>query len=333
MKAVLCKEFGPPESLVVGEVDPPKGGSHDVLITVKAAGVNFPDVLIIKDQYQFKPPLPFTPGGEVAGVVSGVGAKVKDFAPGDRVLASPGVGGFAEEVAVHADKVAAIPDQMPFEPASALVFTYGTSQHALKDRAQLKPGENLLVLGSAGGVGLSAVEIGKAMGARVIVAASSEEKLAVTREHGADATILYPAGALDRDQQKAFSAEIKAQTENNGADVIYDPVGGDYSEPALRATNWEGRYLVIGFAAGPIPKVPLNLALLKGCQIVGVFWGSFAAREPERNRQNIRELMDLYVEGKIRPHISATFTFDDAAAALNTLAERRVKGKIVLVPG
>ncbi len=333
MKAVLCKEFGPPENLILDDVDPPKSGPHDVVISVKAAGVNFPDVLIIQDQYQFKPPLPFTPGSEVAGVVARVGAKVTGFAPGDRVLASPGWGGFAEEVAVHQDKTMLIPDQMPFEPASAFVFTYGTSYHALKDRARLKAGENLLVLGAAGGIGLSAVEVGKAMGARVIAAASSEQKLAVARERGADEAILYPKGALDRNQQKAFSNEIKALTDGNGADVICDPVGGDYSEPALRAANWQGRFLVIGFAAGPIPKIPLNLPLLKGCQIVGVFWSSFTAREPEKNKANIRELMDWYLEGKVSPRISSTYTFDKVADALNMLAERRAKGKIVLVPG
>jgi NADPH2:quinone reductase len=221
---------------------------------------------------------------------------------------------------------------MDFVTASAFLMTYGTSHHALKDRAQLKPGESLLVLGAAGGVGLAAVELGKAMGARVIAAASSEDKLAVCREHGADATILYPAGALDKDQQRELSEKIKELTGGQGADVVYDPVGGDYSEPALRATNWEGRFLVVGFAAGPIPKIPLNLALLKGCQIVGVFWGAFTGREPARHQENLKELMAWFKAGKLRPHVSRTYKFTEVVEALNDMAARKVKGKIVLVP-
>ncbi|MGB6086255.1 NADPH:quinone oxidoreductase family protein, partial [Parvibaculum sp.] len=264
MKAILCKEYGPPESLVIEEVPSPEPKKGEVVLEVHAAAVNFPDVLIIQNKYQFKPPLPFSPGGEVAGKVIKVGEGVTKVKVGDRVIGSCGWGGFAEEIALDEARVTPIPDGMDFVTASAFLMTYGTSHHALKDRAALKPGETLLVLGAAGGVGLAAVELGKAMGARVIAAASSEDKLAVCKEHGADETILYPAGELDRDAQKALTDRIKELTGGQGADVVYDPVGGDYSEAALRATNWEGRFLVIGFASGPIPKIPLNLALLKG---------------------------------------------------------------------
>ena len=262
MKAVLCKEFGPPETLVVEEIASPEPGPGEVVLDVHAAAVNFPDVLIIQNKYQFKPPLPFSPGGEVAGVVSKLGEGVKGLNIGDRVIGSCGHGGYVEELALSEAACIPIPDEMDLETASALVLTYGTSQYGLKNRANLQPGESLLVMGAAGGVGLAAVELGKAMGAKVIAAASSQEKLDICLERGADATILYPSGELTREEQKAFSDEIKALTDGQGADVIYDPVGGSYAEPALRATNWEGRYLVVGFASGPIPQIPLNLALL-----------------------------------------------------------------------
>jgi NADPH2:quinone reductase len=250
---------------------------------------------------------------------------VRGIQVGDRVLASTGWGGFAEEVAVDAARVVAIPDAMDFVSASAFLFTYGTSHYALKDRAQLRAGETLLVLGAAGGVGLAAVELGKVMGARVIAAASTDDKLAVCKEHGADEGINYA--------REDLKERIKALTGGAGADVVYDPVGGDYAEQALRATAWEGRFLVIGFAAGDIPKIPLNLVLLKGCQIVGVFWGAFTGRDPARNRANVDELLRWYGEGRVRPHVSATYPFERAAEALRALAERRVKGKVVLVPG
>lgn len=330
MRAILCRSYGPPESLVIEEVPDLSPGPGQVVLKVKACGINFPDLLLIADKYQFKPALPFSPGGEVSGVIKAVGEDVSGLRPGQRVIGSTGWGGFAEEVAIDAGRIIPVPDQMPFEEASAFLMTYGTSHHALKDRARLRPGESLLVLGAAGGVGLAAVELGRVMGARVIAAASSEDKLAVCRQHGATETILYPAGNLDREQQKAFSEEIKRLTGGEGADVIYDPVGGPYSEPALRATAWNGRFLVIGFAAGEIPRIPLNLALLKGCEIVGVFWGAFTGREPEKNRTNIAELLRWYVEGKIRPHISAIYPFEDYAKALNDLAGRRAKGKVVL---
>ncbi len=324
MRAVVCKQFGPPESLVVEDVPTPEIGDHQVLLAVKACGVNFPDLLIIENKYQFKPPLPFSPGGEVSGIVEKVGAKVTGLKPGDRVLGAPGFGGFAEEIAIDARNVVPIPDAMPFDAAAAFLFTYGTSHYALKDRAALKPGETLLVLGAAGGVGLAAVELGKAMGAKVIAAASSAEKIQVCREHGADEGIDY--------SQEDLKERIKVLTAGQGANVIYDPVGGDFSEAAFRGIAWEGRFLVIGFAAGPISKIPLNLVLLKGAQIVGVFWGSFTMREPERHQANIREIMRWYTEGKLKPRISATYPFERVAEALGDLAARRVKGKVVLIP-
>jgi NADPH2:quinone reductase len=324
MRAVLCKAFGPPESLVVEEVPSPTPGRGEVLVSVKAAGVNFPDLLLIENKYQFKPSLPFSPGGEIAGEVKAVGEGVTRFRPGDRVLGSPGWGGFAEELVIDQSRLIPIPASMDFVSAAAFMFTYGTSHYALKDRAHLATGETLLVLGAAGGVGLAAVELGHVMGARVIAAASSDEKLAVCREHGADEVINYATEDLKE--------RTKTLTAGAGADVVYDPVGGAFSEAALRSTNWNGRFLVIGFAAGEIPKIPLNLVLLKGCQVVGVFWGSYTARDPEGNRANVAELMRWFEEGKLRPHVSATYPFERAADALQDLAQRRVKGKVVLVP-
>ena len=325
MKAVLCKEYGPPDSLVVEDVASPTPNRGEVLLAVRAAGVNFPDVLIIQNKYQFRPPLPFAPGGEVAGVVTALGEGVTTLEIGDRVIGSTGWGGFAEELAVDASRTIAIPDEMDFVTASAFLMTYGTSHHALKDRAHLREGETLLVLGAAGGVGLAAVELGKVMGARVIAAASTPEKLAVCREHGADELIDYA--------REDLKERVKQLTSGNGVDVVYDPIGGAYAETALRGTAWDGRYLVVGFAAGDIPKIPLNLVLLKGCQIVGVFWGAFTVREPERHRANIAELMTWFRAGKLKPHVSATYPLERAAEALNAMAERRVMGKVVLVPG
>lgn len=324
MKTLLCKEFGPPEKLVLEDVDAPKAGPGQIVVQIKACGVNFPDVLIIENKYQFKPPLPFAPGGEISGVVKELGEGVTGISVGDRILASTGFGGFAEEQAIPAAAAVPIPDAMDFPTAAAFLMTYGTSYYALKDRARIQPGESLVVLGAAGGVGLAAVELGKAMGAKVIAAASSEEKLAVCREHGADETIDYAKDSL-KDQMKAL-------TGGKGADVVYDPVGGDYSEAAIRATAWEGRFLVIGFAAGDIPRIPLNLTLLKSCQIVGVFWGAFVGREPEANRQNTRELFALYEQGKIKPYVSSSYPLADGAAAIRELGERRAKGKVVVVP-
>lgn len=331
MKAVLCKEYGPPETLVVEELPSPKPAKGQVVVSVKAAGVNFPDVLIIQNKYQFKPPLPFSPGGEVAGLVKEVGEGVTHLKPGDRVIASTGWGGFAEEVLADAARCIPLPSGIGFPEAAAFVMTYGTSHHALKDRAQLKAGETLLVLGAAGGVGLAAVEIGKAMGARVVAAVSSPEKADICKKYGADETLVYAKNPLDRDAQKKLSEDIKTACGPNGADVIYDPVGDDYAEPALRSIGWEGRYLVVGFAAGQIPKVPLNLALLKGCQIIGVFWGAFTAREPKRNQANLGELISMLSSGKLKPHVSGQFKLTEAAKALNLMADRKVMGKVVLV--
>jgi NADPH2:quinone reductase len=322
MKAVMCKELGPPEKLVIEQVPSLRAGKGQVVVSVKAAGVNFPDTLIIQGKYQFKPEPPFSPGGEVAGVIKEIGEGVTRLKPGDRVIAASTYGGFAEEMVADADKVIAMPDAMEFVPASAFVLTYGTSYHGLKDRAQLKAGETLLVLGASGGVGLAAIQLGKAMGAKVIAAASSDAKLQVCRENGADELINYASEDL--------RARVKAITAGRGVDVVYDPVGGSYSELALRDMAWKGRFLVVGFAAGDIPKVPLNLPLLKGCSIVGVFWGAFTRTEPENNRRNNEELMQLYLAGKIKPHIHATYPLERAAEALNEVLNKRVSGKVVL---
>jgi len=323
MRAVVCKAYGSPEALVVEDVESPTPGRGQVVVTVKACGVNFPDTLIIRGLYQFKPPLPFSPGSEVAGIVKTVGEGVETVKPGDRVIAFGAFGGFVEEMLTDAGAVIPMPAAMDFETAASVVMTYGTDMHALKDRAHLQPGETLLVLGAAGGIGLAAVEIGNAMGAKVIAAASSDEKLEICRQHGADAVINYRTDDLkDR---------INTLTGRHGVDVIVDPVGGAYSEPALRGMAWNGRFLVIGFTAGDIPRIPLNLPLLKGCSIVGVFWGSFAARQPRQNQENLRELLGWFEAGKLKSRISARFPLERAADALNAISERKVMGKAVLV--
>jgi NADPH2:quinone reductase len=325
MKAVLCKQFGPPDSLVVEELASPSAGPGEAVVSVRAASVNFPDVLIIQNKYQFKPPLPFSPGSELAGVVKEVGAGVQGFRPGDRVMAFTTYGAFAEEVKTEASRLLALPEKMDFVTGAAFVLTYGTTDHALRDRGALAAGETLLVLGASGGVGLAAIQIGKALGARVIACASSEDKLAVCRSHGADATINYAAEDLRE--------RVKALTEGRGVDVVYDPVGGPYSEPAFRSLAWRGRHLVIGFAAGEIPRLPLNLALLKGAALVGVFWGDFARREPARFAASVAQLSKWYGEGRLKPHVSQTFPLEKAAEALKLMAARQVKGKVVLTVG
>lgn len=322
MRAVICRQFGPPESLVVDEVASPVAGPGEVVIDVKAASVNFPDVLIIQNKYQIKPPLPFSPGSEVSGVVTTRGAGIDDLNIGDRVLAFTTHGGFAEQVVTERRRVYRIPDTMDFVAATAFGLTYATSDHALRDRGGLQAGETLLVLGAAGGVGLAAVEIGKVLGARVIACASTDEKLGVCREHGADDTINY--------RTQDLREQIKQITAGRGVDVVYDPVGGEYAEPALRSVAWRGRFLVIGFASGEIPKIPLNLPLLKGHSIVGVYWGEFARREPRRCAEALDQLFRWYVEGKLKPRVEATFPLERAGDALQMLAHREVRGKVVL---
>jgi NADPH2:quinone reductase len=324
MKAIVCEAWGLPDTLVVRDLPDVVPDAGKVAIRVEAAGVNFPDVLIIQNKYQFKPELPFTPGGELAGTVMAVGEGVTQYKAGDRVIAFVGQGAFAQQISVPVASVMPMPPGMDFDTAAAITLTYGTSHHAVVDRAQLKAGETMLVLGAAGGVGLAAIEIGKALGARVIAAASTDEKLEVCKQHGADATINYST----QDLREA----IKAATDGKGPDVIYDPVGGVYAEPAFRSIGWRGRYLVVGFANGEIPKLPLNLTLLKGASLVGVFWGEYVRREPKANQAGMRELMGWLAEGKIRPHISGRYALADTPTALNDMAARKVTGKVVIQP-
>jgi NADPH:quinone reductase len=325
MRVVSCKQYGPPEALTIEEVPAPLLGAGQVRVHVEACGVNFPDTLIIENKYQFKPPLPFSPGGEVAGVITEVADDVRDWKPGDRVIAMCGWGGFVEEMVLDPSRLLRTPAGMESVIAAGFTMTYGTSHYALKDRADLRPGETLLVLGAAGGVGLAAVEIGKAMGARVIAAASTDEKLEICRRHGADECINY--------SRESLKDRVREITGGSGANVIYDPVGGDLFDEAVRTIAWEGRFLVIGFASGRIPQLPVNLVLLKGCQIVGVFWGSFTARDPKRNQENLEELARWCDEGRLHPWVSATYPLEEAGKALRSMLDRRVTGKVVLVTG
>lgn len=328
MKALISTKVGPPESLELAELPDPVAGEGEVVLAVKAAGVNFPDALIIEDKYQFKPERPFAPGGEVAGVVESLGAGVTHLKVGQRVIGSTGWGGYAEKIKLPAARVMPIPDTMPFDEASAFILTYGTSYYALKDRGALKAGETMLVLGAAGGVGVAAIELGKAMGAKVVGAVSSEAKAEFAKACGADATVIYPPGAFAKEQGKALADAFKQAT-GGGADVVYDAVGGDYCEPALRAMNWNSRYLVIGFPAG-IPTPPLNLTLLKSSSIVGVFWGASVAREPKLHESNVRDLFKLYAEGKIKPRISARYPLAEGGKAIRSLMDRTATGKLVV---
>jgi NADPH:quinone reductase len=325
MKAVLCKELGPASGLVVEELPSPVPRPGEAVVAVKAVGLNFFDTLIIEGKYQYKPDPPFSPGAEFAGIVKSVGPEVRQFAPGDRVMGFCGWGAAREEVAAPVSALAAMPAAISFEEAAGLIVTYGTTFHALNDRAQLRSGEILAVLGASGGVGQAAIELGKAMGARVIACASSRDKLAICRSLGADEVVNYADAEL-RDA-------LKRLTDGRGVDVVYDPVGGALSEPALRATAWDGRFLVIGFASGTIPKIPLNLVLLKGCALVGVFWGDHVAREPDKHRANMAKLAELCGAGQIRPRIDRVFPLDDAAAALGVLSRREAQGKVVLAVG
>jgi NADPH2:quinone reductase len=324
MRAILCTQFGGPELLEYRDVPSPRAGAGEIVVSVKAASVNFPDVLIIDNKYQFKPPLPFSPGSELAGVVKKVGPGVTGVHPGDRVMAFTIYGAFAEEVALDAARVLPIPTGMDDVTAAALLLTYGTMDHGLRDRGALAAGETVLVLGASGGIGIASIEIAKALGARVIACASSDDKLAACRAHGADAVINYATDDL--------RARIKELTEGRGVDVIVDPVGGPFTEPALRSIAWRGRLLVVGFAAGEIPKMPLNLTLLKGCSIVGVFWGDFLRREPAAFAASVALLGKWHAEGKIKPHVSGTFPLARAADAIKLMAERKVIGKLVIVP-
>lgn len=325
MRAILCKEYGPADTLVIEEVPSPEVKGRGVKVRVKAAGLNFPDTLIIEGKYQLKPSMPFSPGGEMAGEVIAVGDQVTRFKPGDRVAGLTGYGAFAEEVIVPEQNILPIPEAMSDEKAAAFSMVYGTSYYALKQRANIQPGETLLVLGASGGVGLATIELGKAMGAKVIAAASTAEKLAIAKAAGADELINYT--------EEPLKDAVKKLTNSKGVDVVYDPVGGEFTEQALRAMAWNGRHLIIGFAAGDIPKIPANLTLLKGCSVVGVFWGSFTQREPEASARNMMELLQLFAEGKIDPKISQVFEFEDYARALGALTGRTATGKIVLKVG
>ncbi len=332
MKALLSHAAGGPETLSLDEIAEPMPGRGEIRLAVRACGVNFPDSLIIADKYQVRPPRPFAPGAEVAGVVDAVGEGVDAVLVGRRMIGLIGHGGMVEKVVLPQARAVPMPDSMPFDVAAALTLTYATSYHALVDRAALNAGETLLVLGAAGGVGLAAIEIGKALGARVVAAASSKDKLDLALAHGADHGVVYPAGPFDGEARKALSALFKDAVGEHGADVVYDPVGGDYTEAALRAIAWEGRLLVVGFPAG-IPKIALNLTLLKSCQVCGVFWGAFAARDPTRNAAHVAALMALWADGRIRPEISATYPLERGGEAIAALAERRASGKLVVTIG
>jgi NADPH:quinone reductase-like Zn-dependent oxidoreductase len=329
MKALLSHEPGGPETLRLTDVPEPTPCPGDLLVRVRACAINFPDVLIIEDKYQLKPPRPFAPGGEMAGEVVGVGEGVTGWSEGDRLIAALGFGGLAEQVIVPAERAIRLPSERSFEQGSALLMTYATAIHALVDRGRLQAGQSLLVLGAAGGVGLAAVEIGKALGARVVAAASSPEKAKAAGEAGADVALVYPRGPFDRDGQKALATLFKDAVGPGGADVILDPVGGDYTEPALRSIGWEGRFLVVGFPAG-IAKLPLNLTLLKSCDVRGVFWGAFAARDPQANAAHVEQLFRWWDEGKIAPKISATYPLERAGEAIAALRDRKAVGKLVV---
>ena len=329
MRALLSRTVGGPETLEIGDIPEPMPGPGQLLVRVKACAINYPDVLMIQDKYQFRPPRPFAPGGEIAGLVERVGEDVSGWYGGDRVIAMVGHGGLAERVLVPASSALKLPESRGFEEGSALILTYATSIHALLDRGRLKSGNTLLVLGAAGGVGLAAVELGKAFGARVVAAVSSEDKAEVVREAGADLAIVYPSGPFDPEGAKALSQQFKDAVGPDGADVIYDPVGGDYTEAALRAIAWEGRFLVVGFPAG-IAKLPLNLTLLKSCDVCGVFWGAFAARDPAANAAHVQTLFRLWDEGKIQPRVSRTWPLEQAPEAIAHMAARQAIGKLVV---
>jgi NADPH2:quinone reductase len=324
MKALICSQYGPPENLRVQDMPDPQPAAGEVVVRVRAAGVNFPDALIVQNLYQFKPPPPFSPGGEAAGEVLAVGAGVSRFKVGDKVIALTIWGGFAEQVLAKEDQLFPMPQGLSFEVAGSLLLTYGTCIHALRDRAGLQPGQTVLILGAAGGIGIAAIELAKALGARVIAAASSAEKLATCRAKGADEVINY--------REQNLRDEIKRITGGKGVDVVVDPVGGDHAEQALRSMAWRGRYLVVGFTDGQIPRLPLNLVLLKGCAIVGVFWGDFVAREPQAAQTDLQDLVAMLARGQIQPLISARYSLQDASKAILELSQRRAQGKLIVLP-
>ncbi len=332
MRALLSTAPGGPETLTLSELPDPVAGRGQVVIAVKACAINFPDVLIIEDKYQFKPERPFAPGGEIAGVIDAVGEGVEGWQVGDRVIAMLGHGGLCEKVIADPAKLYRLPEGRSFAEGASLILTYGTTIHALLDRGHIAAGQTLLVLGAAGGVGLAAIELGKAFGARVVAAVSSDEKAAAARDAGADETLVYARAPFDRDQSKALAEQFKAAVGKGGADVIYDPVGGDYAEPALRSIAWEGRYLVVGFPAG-IPRLPLNLTLLKSCDVCGVFWGAFAARDPKANQAHIETLFALWKDGKIAPRVTEVFAFEEGGKAIAKMAARNAIGKLVVEVG
>jgi NADPH2:quinone reductase len=324
MKALICSQYGPPENLSVQDLPDPQPAAGEVLVRVRAAGVNFPDALIVQNLYQFKPTPPFSPGGEAAGEVLAVGAGVSRFKAGDKVIALTIWGGFAEQIVAKQEQLIPMPPGLSFEVAGSLLVTYGTCIHALRDRAGLQPGQTVLVLGAAGGIGIATIELAKALGARVIAAASSAEKLATCRAKGADEVINY--------REQNLREEIKRITAGKGVDVVLDPVGGDYAEQALRSMAWRGRYLVVGFTDGQIPRLPLNLVLLKGCAIVGVFWGDFIAREPQAAQTDLQDLVAMLGQGLIKPLISGRYSLQDAPKAILELSQRRAQGKLIVLP-
>lgn len=324
MKACLCKSFGPPSSLVIEEIADPVSEPGKIVVRVKACALNFFDTLIIENKYQYKPELPFSPSAEFSGIVETVGTGVTEFAPGDRVMGYVGWGAAREKVVVEANDIVRIPDSVAFETAAGLAVTYGTTLHAYRDRGDLKAGETVAVLGASGGVGQAAVEIASIMGAKVIACASSEEKLAFARSLGADLTLDY--------SKELLKEGLKALTDGKGVDVVYDPVGGDLAEQAVRATAWGGRFLVIGFAAGQIPKIPLNIVMLKGCDLRGVFWGAAVTRDPDANKENMKQLLAWVEEGKLKPHVHGIYPLEDIAVALEEIAARKVRGKVIVTP-
>ena len=331
MKILHCKEYGPVDNLVWEEVESPEPQDNEVLIDIKAAALNFPDFLIVQGLYQFKPELPFAPGNEGAGTIRKTGKNVTRFKEGDRVYFMAPHGAFAEQICINEFGVFPIPDEISFQLAASYQMAYGTSYHALVQRGELSEGDEVLILGASGGVGLAALDIAKAKGARVVAGVSTDEKAKICRDYGADEVIVYGTGPKDKEEAKAFSTELKSKSIKGGYDIIYDPIGDCYAEPAFRAIGWKGKYLVVGFAAGQIPKLPINLTLLKGASVVGVFWGAFTGREFEENQKNISDINRMLSIGEIKPLISKEIPMENAVEAIQMIGSRGVVGKVVLV--